>query len=179
MIHPGGVTLGPWTSETFALIHAEGAQGAIVQNGQGAVIDSFGYAIFPALSPYRSNNVSLETRQMSRDAELVGGSQRVVPYAGAIARVNFQTLKGKAVLINLSSTQGAVPPMGAEVRTAEGTLIGMVGQGGQIYARVPNASGLLRVLWGEGTHHHCVVRYQVTGKNEADLIHLNQVCERE
>lgn len=179
VIHPGGVTLGPWTSETFALIHAEGAQGAIVQNGQGAVIDSFGYAIFPALSPYRSNNVSLETRQMSRDAELVGGSQRVVPYAGAIARVNFQTLKGKAVLINLSSTQGAVPPMGAEVRTAEGTLIGMVGQGGQIYARVPNASGLLRVLWGEGTHHHCVVRYQVTGKNEADLIHLNQVCERE
>ncbi len=179
VVHPGGVTLGPWTSETFALIHAEGAQGAIVQNGQGAVIDSFGYAILPALSPYRNNNVSLETRQMSRDAELTGGSQRVVPYAGAIARVKFHTLKGKAVLINLSSSQGMIPPMGAEVRTAEGTVIGMVGQGGQIYARVPNVSGVLRVLWGESTRQTCVVRYQITGKNDTDLIHLNQTCDME
>jgi outer membrane usher protein len=133
----------------------------------------------PALSPYRNNNVSLETRQMSRDAELTGGSQRVVPYAGAIARVKFHTLKGKAVLINLSSSQGMIPPMGAEVRTAEGTVIGMVGQGGQIYARVPNVSGVLRVLWGESTRQTCVVRYQITGKNDTDLIHLNQTCDME
>jgi outer membrane usher protein len=47
VVHPGGVTLGPWTSETFALIHAEGAQGAIVQNGQGAVIDSLATLFCP------------------------------------------------------------------------------------------------------------------------------------
>jgi outer membrane usher protein len=45
VLHSGGLTMGPYTSDTFALVHADGAQGARVQNGQGAVVDSFGYAI--------------------------------------------------------------------------------------------------------------------------------------
>lgn len=35
VLHSGGVTFGPYASDTFALIHADGAQGAVVQNGQG------------------------------------------------------------------------------------------------------------------------------------------------
>jgi outer membrane usher protein len=179
VLHPGGLTFGPYTSETFALIHAEGAQGAVVQNGQGAVIDSFGYAIMPSLSPYRSNNVSLDSRTMTNDAELTGGSQRVVPYAGAIARVNFATLKGKAVLINLKAADGRVPPMGADVLDGDGTVIGMVGQGGQIYARIAQASGSLLVRWGKGPGQACHVRYQLNLDSQADIIHLNQLCEKE
>ncbi|WP_258965369.1 fimbrial outer membrane usher protein [Scandinavium tedordense] len=179
VLHPGGLTVGPYTSETFALIHAEGAQGAVVQNGQGAVVDSFGYAIMPSLSPYRSNNVSLDSRTMTRDAELTGGSQRVVPYAGAIARVNFATLKGKAVLINLKSADGSVPPMGADVLDGDGTVIGMVGQGGQIYARIPSTSGSLLVRWGTASNQACHVRYQLNLESQDEIIHLNKICEKE
>lgn len=179
VLHPGGLTLGPYTSDTFALVHADGAQGARVQNGQGATIDAFGYAILPSLSPYRSNNVSLDSRTMMADAELKGGSQRVVPYAGAVVRVDFATLKGKAVLITLSTRDGELPPMGAEVRDTEGTLIGMVGQGGQIYARVPEASGVLRVKWGKERDQRCRVPYQITGRNAEPLVYLSQICEKE
>jgi outer membrane usher protein len=179
VLHSGGLTAGPYTSETFALIHAEGAQGAVVQNGQGAVIDGFGYAIMPSLSPYRSNNVSLDSRTMNNEAELTGGSQRVVPYAGAIARVNFATLKGKAVLINLKAADGRVPPMGADVLDAEGTVIGMVGQGGQIYARIASASGSLQVRWGNAANQACHVRYQLNIDSPDDIIHLNKTCEKE
>ncbi|AGB77512.1 P pilus assembly protein, porin PapC [Enterobacteriaceae bacterium strain FGI 57] len=179
VLHPGGVTLGPYTSDTFALIHADGAQGARVQNGQGAVVDSFGYAILPSLAPYRVNNVSLDTQQMNADAELTGGSQRVVPYSGAIARVNFNTLKGKAVLINLNAGNGVLPPMGADVLDGEGTLIGMVGQGGQIYARIPAASGSLLVRWGENAQQRCRVPYQLPADDEKQIITLNQRCEKE
>ncbi len=45
----------------------------------GAVIDRFGYAILPSLSPYRRNNVSLDTRQMRSDAELTGEVNRWFP----------------------------------------------------------------------------------------------------
>ncbi|HEY2451250.1 MAG TPA: fimbrial outer membrane usher protein [Scandinavium sp.] len=179
VLHSGGLTAGPYTSETFALIHAEGAQGAVVQNGQGAVIDGFGYAIMPSLSPYRSNNVSLDSRTMNNEAELTGGSQRVVPYAGAITRVNFATLKGKAVLINLKAADGRVPPMGADVLDAEGTVIGMVGQGGQIYARIASASGSLQVRWGNAANQACHVRYQLNIDSPDDIIHLNKTCEKE
>ncbi|MBS1204298.1 MAG: pilus assembly protein porin PapC [Proteobacteria bacterium] len=179
VLHRGGLTLGPYTSDTFALIHADGAQGAHIQNGQGAVIDHFGYAILPSLSPYSSNNVSLDARNMNADAELKGGSKRVVPYAGAIVQVDFATLRGKAVLITLKTQEGNVPPMGAEVRDTEGTLIGMVGQGGQIYARVPNNSGVLLVSWGKTHSQQCRVPYQITGRDAEALVHLSQTCEQE
>ncbi|EPT0360548.1 fimbrial outer membrane usher protein [Enterobacter cloacae] len=178
LLHKDGITLGPFTSDTFALVHADGAQGARVQNGQGAIVDTFGYAILPSLSPYRSNNVSLDTRNMNADAELKGGSKRVVPYAGAVVRVDFSTLKGKAVLITLKTPAGEAPPMGAEVRDAGGTLIGMVGQGGQIYARVPETSGLLFVKWGKQRHQQCQVPYQISGQGTEPLVYLSQTCEK-
>jgi len=172
LIHSGGVTAGPYASDTFALIHAEGAEGAVVRNGQGAVIDRFGYAILPSLTPYRENTVSLYTLKMRTDTELNGGSQRVVPYAGAVSRVSFATLRGKAVLISLATTDGETPPMGAEVRDAEKVLVGVVGQGGQLYARVPHDSGTLKVSWNN-QKSVCLVTYQITGRQQSDLIPLN------
>lgn len=179
LLHTKGITLGPYTSDTFALIHADGAEGAVVRNGQGAVVDSFGYAILPSLTPYKSNNVSLDTLNMSADAELSGGSQNVVPYAGAVAKINFSTIRGKAVLIDLKTTDGDIPPMGAEARDIENTLIGIVGQGGQLYARVPHDSGLLKVRWYTGKKNTCFVKYQVTGRHNENLIPLSGICSKE
>ncbi|EIY5357762.1 fimbria/pilus outer membrane usher protein, partial [Salmonella enterica] len=179
VLHPGGLTAGPYTSDTFALIHADGAQGAIVQNGQGAVVDRFGYAILPSLSPYRVNNVTLDTRKMRSDAELTGGSQQIVPYAGAIARVNFATISGKAVLISVKMPDGGIPPMGADVFNGEGTNIGMVGQSGQIYARIAHPSGSLLVRWGTGANQRCRVAYQLDLHTKEPFLYLNKICEKE
>ncbi|EKH7945825.1 fimbria/pilus outer membrane usher protein, partial [Salmonella enterica] len=173
------LTAGPYTSDTFALIHADGAQGAIVQNGQGAVVDRFGYAILPSLSPYRVNNVTLDTRKMRSDAELTGGSQQIVPYAGAIARVNFATISGKAVLISVKMPDGGIPPMGADVFNGEGTNIGMVGQSGQIYARIAHPSGSLLVRWGTGANQRCRVAYQLDLHTKEPFLYLNKICEKE
>lgn len=175
--HSGGITAGPYASETFAIIHAEGAQGATVNNGQGAVIDRFGYAIMPSLAPYNNNTVSIDSRHMSANADLIGGSERIVPYAGAISRIKFETLSGRAVLINLSNPDDSRPPMGAEIFNAEGINIGMVGQGGQIYARISANSGTLRVSWGKGETEQCFVRYQLPAKSDDAIIQLNQMCE--
>jgi outer membrane usher protein len=40
--------------------------------------------------------------------------------------------------------------MGADVFDSAGNEIGMVGQGGQIYARVEDNTGKLTVKWGAG-----------------------------
>jgi outer membrane usher protein len=69
--HRGGLTIGPYASDTFALIHAPGASGAIVKNGQGATIDRFGYAIHPSLTPYQ-HNIGLDSRFIKADVELRG-----------------------------------------------------------------------------------------------------------
>ncbi|MFT4246990.1 MAG: fimbrial outer membrane usher protein [Pseudomonas sp.] len=177
--HEGGVTLGPWSGDTFALVKAEGAQGASIQNGRGATIGRSGYALLPALTPYRYNTVALDTGRMSLDAELVSSSQRVVPYAGALLGLRFETIHGRAALITTQLPDGTQPPMGADVFDAQGTSLGLVGQGGQIYARLPADQGLLRVQWGDGADEQCRVSWDIAQQPAGGIVNVNLPCTKD
>lgn len=177
--HRGGITAGPYTSDTFALVEAHGARGAEIRNGQGATVDRFGYAILPSLTPYRYNTISLDSRNMADDVELQGGSKRLVPYAGAISRVTFKTTHGKATLINTTLPDGSQPPMGADVTDSDGEAVGIMGQGGQIYARIAAQSGVLFVKWGKNAAQQCQVWYQLPTTRDAPLYQLTLPCRQE
>ena len=58
VVHSGGVTLGPYLGDTFALVEAKGAEGASIFTSSQSKIDSNGYAIIPSLTPYRYNSIS-------------------------------------------------------------------------------------------------------------------------
>jgi outer membrane usher protein len=175
-IHGGGVTYGPYASDTFALVEAKGASGARVNNAQGAKIDTFGYAIVPSLAPYRYNTISIDGNSMNQDVELEGGNVRVVPVLGGVPKVAFKTLSGTPTLILAMLTDGTPVPMGAEVKDSEGNSIGMAGQNGQIYARLPEASGTLFVNWGSSKK--CHINYQLPSKKAANnsFVRLNGTC---
>ena len=177
--HRGGITAGPYTSDTFALVEAPGARGAKIRNGQGATVDRFGYAIHPSLTPYRYNTISLDSQNMADDVELQGGSKRLVPYAGAISRVTFKTTHGKATLINTTLPDSSQPPMGADVTDSNGEAVGIMGQGGQIYARLAAQSGVLFVKWGKTAAQQCQVWYQLPTTRDAPLYQLTLPCRQE
>lgn len=177
VMHSGGLTYGPYVSDTFALIRAKGASGAAIKNGQGARVDSLGYAILPSLTPYRYNNVSLDPKDMDDEVELSGGSRKVVPYAGAILGIEFDTVTGRQVLINSNLKNSDPIPMGAEVKDRDGNVIGMVGQGSQIYARLDAQSGTIFIAWGKNSHDQCRVNYQIPSENiKKGLLQLNLPC---
>lgn len=177
--HRGGITAGPYTSDTFALVEAPGARGAKIRNGQGATVDRFGYAILPSLTPYRYNTISLDSQNMADDVELQGGSKRLVPYAGAISRVTFKTTHGKATLINTTLPDSSQPPMGADVTDSNGEAVGIMGQGGQIYARLAAQSGVLFVKWGKTAAQQCQVWYQLPTTRDAPMYQLTLPCRQE
>ena len=91
------------------------AAGAIVTNSSGVRIDDNGYAVVPYVAPYRMTSVTLDPSGMSRDVELESSSQQVAPYAGAIARLEFKTTKGQALIIHALGPDGNALPFGAEV----------------------------------------------------------------
>ncbi|MBF7981467.1 MULTISPECIES: fimbrial outer membrane usher protein [Rahnella] len=176
-VHGGGVTYGPYASDTFALVEAKGATGARVNNAQGAQIDTFGYAIVPSLAPYRYNTISIDGNSMSQDVELEGGNVRVVPVLGAVPKIAFKTLGGTPALITVMMPDGTPVPMGADVKDSNGNSVGMAGQSGQVYARLPAASGTLFISWG--SNKSCRVNYQLPAKNKTDgnnFILLNGTC---
>lgn len=177
VVHSGGVTLGPYLSDTFGIVEAKGAEGASVRNAQGARVNGAGYAIIPSLTPYRNNDVALDTKGINANAELTGGQLRVAPYAGSGVLLKFATLTGHAVLVNASGPGGEPLPLGANVLDGTGATIGVVGQGSQVYARVPVDQGTLTVKWSERREDQCAINYDVRNRDSrAPLVRLTAAC---
>ena len=175
--HSGGVTFGPWLSDTFGIVEAKGAEGAAVRNGQGAQVDRRGYAIVPSLTAYRYNDVALDSKGISGNAELTGNPLRVAPYPGSAVLLRFSTLTGHAVLIRSTLPDGNPLPLGADVLNSDGATIGMVGQGGQVYARVPSDRGVVTVKWSERHDSRCAIAYDLSGQDlKAALLNLTAAC---
>ena len=179
VLHSGGVTLGPYVGETFGLIEAPGAQGALVRNGMGASIDSRGYAIVPNLMPFRYNEISLDSKGINNNAELTGAQQKAAPFPGAAIKFKFETKIGRALLIKAFLSDGGQLPLGSPVFNAENENVGMVGQGGRIYARTGLDQGQLTVKWGKDNEKSCVIPYNLNELDKSDdpLIRLVANCD--
>lgn len=180
--HSGGVTLTPQRGETMVLVEAPAAAGARVTNMSGVRIDKHGYAVVPYVSPYHLNSVTLDPNDMSTEVELKTSSQQVAPYAGAVAKLTFDTISGQALLIKAQRADGEPVPFGAEVYDAAGQPVGLVGQSGLVYLRTENESGRLNVKWGEEENQSCNIGYRVPKSGQDTSAarvyhHLEARCE--
>jgi outer membrane usher protein len=156
VVHPGGVTLSPYSSDTVAVVAAAPeAAGARVMSYPGITLDSRGYAVLPYLMPYRINEVAIDPNGISPDVELKTTSQQVAPRAGAIVMLHYATVAGRAVLIDASLPGGRALPFGADVVDGEGNVVGSVGQAGRIYARLSALDARLSIRWGQAHNQQC------------------------
>lgn len=153
--HPGGVTLSPYRGETMAVVHAPGAAGAKVAGYAGLKLDANGNAVVPYLRPYELNEVGIDPVGTSMDVELRETSQQVAPRDGAIVYLKYVTSTGRAVLFNVRLSDGAALPFGAAVKDEQGLTVGVVGQDGQLYARLQENSRRLTIFWGSKAHERC------------------------
>lgn len=177
--HSGGVTFTPYTSDTFALVEAKGAEGAKVSSYPGVSIDSRGYAIVPYLNPYQMNEISIDPKGTAVGVELDNTSQKVAPYSGAVVKLKYNAKQGTPILVN-ATYQGEPVPFGADIFDGKGNSVGSVGQGGQLYARVAQDKGQLRVKWGEGGEMQCTVSYVLMpiakGQTQEQIQQFNSPC---
>lgn len=170
VVHRHGIVAGPWVGDTFALVEAPGAEGARVGGGQGATVNSGGYALVPSLTPYRYNNVTLDGSAMSTNAELQESQRRIAPMAGAAVKLRFATLSGYPLLMTV--TGDVTLPVGAAVTDEQGRVVGMVAQGNQVYARVADEKGRLTP---EGSD--CVLPWTITPQQRTEpLIAVTLAC---
>lgn len=175
--HSGGVTMTPQRGQTMVLIEAPDAAGAIVTNTPGVRIDNHGYAVVPYVTPYRMTKVTLDPNGMSREVELESSSQQVVPYAGAITRLEFKTIKGQALIIHALAPGGEALPFSAEVVDSHNQVVGVVGQGSRIYLRTETLTGRLSVKWGAQLTQRCVVNYSAKAQNSTDYEIIEASCK--
>lgn len=174
--HPNGVTFTSARGETMAVVSAPGAEGAKVVGYPGLKLDSQGNAVVPYLRPYELNEVAIDPLGTSMNVELEETSQQVAPRAGAVVSLKYGTNTGAAVLVNVTSAEGLSLPFGAGVEDESGSSVGIVGQGGQLYARVKEGTRRLRVKWGEGPDQQCSLGLPAIKNDGKQLQQMDAVC---
>jgi outer membrane usher protein len=151
IVHSGGVTFSPYTSDTWALIEARGAKGARVSSYAGVYVDRYGYAAVPYLEAYRLNEVSIDPKDAENDIGFESTSRKVAPYSGAIVKVKYDTETGLPLLLN-ATWKGEPVPFGADVADSDGNYLATVGQSGLIFLRAePGHHRLTLRAGGQGT----------------------------
>lgn len=177
--HPQGVTLAPELGDTFGVVHAPDAKGALIAGGQTSRIDGSGYGVTPQLTPYRNNSVELDPTGMSYDVELKTSSQNIAPRAGSVVLLGFETSSGRALLIKGQLQDGSPLPFAADVYDASGASVGVVGQAGTMFVRTKEERGVLTIKWGKGESQSCQLRYDhaEAEKRRSDIFQANATCK--
>lgn len=176
--YQGGVIPSRYLSDTIGIIEANGADNAVLSSWADIKVNKAGQAVVPSLTPYRYNDISLDAEQVSGDVDFKNTSVRVAPYAGAVVKVRFDTIQGYGLLIDSRMKNGDVTPFGASVYDWNNVYIGLVGQGGVIYARVGEEQGLLTVKWGDSASEQCQLNYDIKQQkaNINNMTRIKAIC---
>ena len=159
--HADGITWGARMGEASALVQAPDAQGARLGGAGGVRIDRRGFGVVPSLRAFHGNSIAIDPRGMAVDVELKESVQRVVPTAGAVTRLTFETLSGRAVVIRAQQTNGKPLPFAAQVLDEQGREVGVIGQASKAFVRGIAERGTLAVVWGKAAADRCFIAYRL------------------
>jgi outer membrane usher protein FimD/PapC len=144
LVHRHGITLGPSTGETLALIDTHGVAGLAVSGARSST-NRGGYALMPWLQPYPVNTVDIDRALMPREVALDAASANVVPAASAIVHVRFDARLERTRKLRVVLTDGRPAPFGASVRDAHAHVVATITQAGCLNLPV-DAQAPLRVV---------------------------------
>lgn len=145
--HAGGINFGQALGETFALVQVPGVGGAKLKSFSNIETAANGYAVLPYAQPYRTNWVSLDTRQLGADIDLDNAVTQIVPRRGAMPVVRFAANTGRRVQFELVRADGSAVPLGASVEDAQGRALAVVDPNSQALVLSEQDSGVLHVRW--------------------------------
>jgi outer membrane usher protein len=147
--HSGGVNLGQTLGETFALIQVKDVAGARLSHYSNVQTAGNGYAVLPYAQPYRSNWVSLDTRQLGADVDLENAVKQIVPRRGAMPLVSFKASIGRRVQFELLRPDGSKVPLGAVVEDGHGKILAAVDPTSRALVLSEEDAGVLAVSWSD------------------------------
>lgn len=180
LAHNDGVTFAQPFGETIALVKAPGAKGVGVANQSGVNTDFRGYTVVSNVSPYRKNDISLDTETLPDDVELELTTKTVVPTRGAVVRADYKANVGLRVLMTLMRANGQPVPFGAMVTTGDiNTQNGfIVGDSGQVFLSGIENSEKINVTWGGGASEKCTVVFKLpSGTVSGEIIQSSYQCK--
>lgn len=175
LLHAGGVELGPYLGETTGLVEVPNTPNVGVMNATGVRTNERGFALVPHLRPYRANQVVLDTDQLGPEVEIDNGSMQVVPRRGAVVKAAFAARPVVRLVITGRTVAGDPLPFGAQVSDASGTVLGIVGQAGQVLLATSPEPQTLDVGWGAQSTTRCQLKIEPEGMQRSSGYRLQDL----
>lgn len=137
--HGHGLTLAPWeVRDTFGIAQVGELAHVRVDTPSGPVwTDNKGYAVVPSLNSWKRSVVTVDTRSLSKNTDVVNGMRELSMARGAVSEIRFATLTSRRVLVRVVDGKGQRLPGSALVTDASDTLITLVDEDGTIL--IPDA----------------------------------------
>ncbi len=171
VLHEGGLLFGQSLGETIGIVEAPGAAGAEIANASGVRLNQQGSAIVPYMTPFVRNTIEVSPKGLPLDVQFESTTQEVAPYAGAIVKMRFKTSHQRMAIIQSALPDGSPIPFGAQVTDHAQQAVGIVSQGGRIFAQLPASRGTLRVSWmADDQADGCTLQYQVPEKKSGSNV---------
>ncbi|AZC51711.1 Outer membrane usher protein fimD precursor [Pseudomonas chlororaphis subsp. piscium] len=145
--HAGGINLGQPVGETFTLAEVPSVSGVKLASHNNVTTGRNGYAVVPYAQPYRTNWVSLDTRDIGADVDIKSATQQLVPRRGSVTVARFAAENGRRVQFALSRPDGDRIPFGANVLDEQGNVLSITDPQGMAIALVTQEKGTLTVKW--------------------------------
>lgn len=161
VVYEGGIIPSRYLGDTFAIIEAEGGEGASVSSWNNIVLNKRGQAVVPSLMPYQYNTLYLNSENMSSDVEIDNYMAKVAPYAGSISLVKFKTQKGNNITYRIILSNNKSVPFGSDIYDENNNKVGLVGQGGLVHFNATDEQGLVFVKWGDANEQRCKFSYKI------------------
>ncbi|MDH4555998.1 fimbrial biogenesis outer membrane usher protein [Pseudomonas sp. BN417] len=171
--HAGGINLGQPVGETFALVEVPDIPGVGVSNYNGVSTGYNGYAVVPNAQPYRTNWITLDTRNLGGGIEIDNATQQVVPRRGSVVRARFEGKKGRRVQFELFDTQQQRIPFGAALEDATGKQLAISDPSGRALALVEEDQGTLVIKWSS---QQCSATYTLPPEKPANYERYRLAC---
>lgn len=155
--HPYGITATNQISDTYSIIHAKGAKGANIMNAWGTKLDYWGNAIYSNLSPYASNRIAIDTKDLGLDVNIKANQSEVIPRRYSSTLVKFDVEKTSNILLIVSVEEGTKQiPIGVQATTTDGRIVGIFGQSNQLFIeKAELLKETMQVQWGIDGKQNC------------------------
>lgn len=176
VLHQGGLTGASHLGETFAIAHLPNGLGATLNGVDNVVFNRKGYAIFPNLTPYRMNTLTVNPQGLPYHVQLTDTGSQVIPVANASVLVKFDSTIGRMALFNIKLANGHFPVMGAQVLDGQAREVGFVAQDGRVFLQNAQDSGMLQVRWGDDEISRCQFDYVLPDASNLPMVTIDAVC---
>ena len=94
---------------------------------------------------------------MKEGVELKGNIQEVVPYAGSVTYVRFDTDQRRQFMLPARAVNGRPLPFGTEIFDDTGASVGYVAQGGMLYLKTEQLPSRLHIKTSSDGRQSCVI----------------------